>query len=58
VSGEDVVFGDDDGVLFVAAARVGEVLAAAQQICRPNASRPPGSGTAKRYGSRPTSTTT
>jgi regulator of RNase E activity RraA len=32
VSGEDVVFGDDDGVLFVAAERVAEVLTAAQQI--------------------------
>jgi 4-hydroxy-4-methyl-2-oxoglutarate aldolase len=32
VSGEDVVFADDDGVLFVAAERVEEVLAAARQI--------------------------
>jgi 4-hydroxy-4-methyl-2-oxoglutarate aldolase len=32
VSGEDVVFADDDGVLFVAAGRVDEVLAAARQI--------------------------
>jgi len=32
VSGDDVVFGDDDGVLFVAADRVEEVLAAAQRI--------------------------
>jgi 4-hydroxy-4-methyl-2-oxoglutarate aldolase len=32
VSGDDVVFGDDDGVLFVAAERVGEVLATAQRI--------------------------
>src|SRR5918912_1837318 len=32
VSGEDVVFADDDGVLFVAAERVDEVLAAAQKI--------------------------
>jgi regulator of RNase E activity RraA len=32
VTGDDVVFGDDDGVLFVAAERAEEVLAAAQQI--------------------------
>ena len=32
VSGDDVVFGDDDGVLFVAADRVKKVLATAQQI--------------------------
>ena len=32
VSGEDVVFADDDGVLFVAAERVEEVLAAARKI--------------------------
>ena len=32
VSGADVVFGDDDGVLFVAAERVAEVIATAQQI--------------------------
>jgi len=32
VSAEDVVFADDDGVLFVAAERVEEVLAAAQKI--------------------------
>ena len=32
LSGEDIVFGDDDGVLFVAADRVEEVLAAAHQI--------------------------
>ena len=32
VSGEDVVFADDDGVLFVAAGRVEEVLEAARQI--------------------------
>jgi regulator of RNase E activity RraA len=32
VSGTDVAFGDDDGVLFVAAERVAEVLATAQQI--------------------------
>ena len=32
VSGEDVVFADDDGVLFVAADRVEEVLAAARRI--------------------------
>jgi 4-hydroxy-4-methyl-2-oxoglutarate aldolase len=32
VSGEDVVFADEDGVLFVAAGRVDEVLAAARQI--------------------------
>ena len=32
VSGEDVVFADDDGVLFVAADRVQEVLAAARKI--------------------------
>jgi 4-hydroxy-4-methyl-2-oxoglutarate aldolase len=32
VSGEDVVFADDDGVLFVAADRVDEVLAAARKI--------------------------
>jgi 4-hydroxy-4-methyl-2-oxoglutarate aldolase len=34
VSGMDVVFGDDDGVLFVAAERAAEVLATAQQISR------------------------
>jgi 4-hydroxy-4-methyl-2-oxoglutarate aldolase len=32
VSDDDVVFGDDDGVLFVAAARAEEVLATAHQI--------------------------
>jgi 4-hydroxy-4-methyl-2-oxoglutarate aldolase len=32
VSGEDMVFADDDGVLFVAADRVEEVLAAARKI--------------------------
>ena len=32
VSGTDVVFGDDDGVLFVAVERAAEVLATAQQI--------------------------
>jgi 4-hydroxy-4-methyl-2-oxoglutarate aldolase len=32
VSRDDVVFADDDGVLFVAAGRVEEVLAAARQI--------------------------
>jgi regulator of RNase E activity RraA len=32
VSADDVVFGDDDGVLFVAARHVEEVLAAARQI--------------------------
>ena len=32
VSGSDVVFADDDGVLFVPADRVEEVLAAARQI--------------------------
>src|SRR5918912_3648487 len=32
VSRDDVVFGDDDGVLFVAAERADEVLAAARQI--------------------------
>ena len=32
VSRDDVVFADDDGVLFVAAERVDEVLAAAQRI--------------------------
>jgi 4-hydroxy-4-methyl-2-oxoglutarate aldolase len=34
VSGDDVVFGDDDGVLFVAAGRAEEVLATAHQIWR------------------------
>ncbi|MGH3940414.1 MAG: RraA family protein [Pseudonocardiaceae bacterium] len=32
VSTQDIVFGDDDGVLFVAAERVDEVLATAHQI--------------------------
>jgi regulator of RNase E activity RraA len=32
VSNDDVVFGDDDGVLFVAARHAGEVLATARQI--------------------------
>ena len=32
VSGGDIVFGDDDGVLFIAAEHAGEVLEAAQQI--------------------------
>jgi 4-hydroxy-4-methyl-2-oxoglutarate aldolase len=32
VSGEDMVFADDDGVLFVAADRVDDVLAAARRI--------------------------
>src|SRR5207247_791022 len=34
VSGDDVVFADDDGVVFVAADRVEEVLATAHQIWR------------------------
>jgi 4-hydroxy-4-methyl-2-oxoglutarate aldolase len=34
VSRDDVVFGDDDGVLFVAAAHAGEVLAAARELWR------------------------
>jgi len=32
VSGDDIVFGDDDGVLFVAAEHATRVLAAAEQI--------------------------
>src|ERR1700722_6423858 len=32
VTGDDVIFGDDDGVLFLAAGHAGEVLATAQQI--------------------------
>jgi regulator of RNase E activity RraA len=32
VSADDVVFGDDDGVLFVAADRLEDVLATANQI--------------------------
>lgn len=32
VTGDDVVFGDDDGVLFVAAEHAAQVLAAAEQI--------------------------
>ena len=32
VSDNDIVFGDDDGVLFLAAERAEEVLATAQQI--------------------------
>jgi 4-hydroxy-4-methyl-2-oxoglutarate aldolase len=32
VTGDDVIFGDDDGVLFVAAGHAGKVLATAQQI--------------------------
>ncbi len=32
MSDDDIVFADDDGVLFVAAERVEEVLAAAQKI--------------------------
>lgn len=34
VTSEDYVFGDDDGVLFVAADKAGEVLAAAHEIAR------------------------
>jgi 4-hydroxy-4-methyl-2-oxoglutarate aldolase len=34
IGGDDVVFGDDDGVLFVAAGRAEEVLASAQEIWR------------------------
>jgi 4-hydroxy-4-methyl-2-oxoglutarate aldolase len=34
VTDDDVVFGDDDGVLFVAADKVGEVLATARQIAQ------------------------
>ncbi|HKV32358.1 MAG TPA: RraA family protein [Candidatus Dormibacteraeota bacterium] len=34
VSNDDVVFGDDDGVLFIAAERAEDVLAAAHQIWR------------------------
>jgi 4-hydroxy-4-methyl-2-oxoglutarate aldolase len=32
VTGDDVIFGDDDGVLFVAAGHAGQVLATARQI--------------------------
>jgi 4-hydroxy-4-methyl-2-oxoglutarate aldolase len=32
VTGDDIVFGDDDGVVFVAASKAGEVLATARQI--------------------------
>ena len=32
VTRDDIVFGDDDGVVFVAASQAGEVLAAARQI--------------------------
>jgi 4-hydroxy-4-methyl-2-oxoglutarate aldolase len=32
VAGDDIVFGDDDGVVFVPASQAGEVLAAARQI--------------------------
>ena len=32
ITGADIVFGDDDGVLFVAAERAGEILTAAGQI--------------------------
>jgi regulator of RNase E activity RraA len=32
VSGDDIVFGDDDGALFVAAEHADEVLATAHQI--------------------------
>ena len=32
ITGDDIVFGDDDGVLFIAAERAGEILAAAGQI--------------------------
>jgi 4-hydroxy-4-methyl-2-oxoglutarate aldolase len=32
VTSDDIVFGDSDGVVFVAASRAGEVLAAARQI--------------------------
>ncbi|MGH3974827.1 MAG: RraA family protein, partial [Pseudonocardiaceae bacterium] len=34
VSDDDIVFGDDDGVLFVAAERAEEMLATAHQIWR------------------------
>ncbi|AEW99141.1 RraA family protein [Streptantibioticus cattleyicolor] len=34
VTGDDVVFGDDDGVLFVPGDRAGEVLATAERIAR------------------------
>jgi regulator of RNase E activity RraA len=32
VTGDDIVFGDSDGVVFIAAGQVGEVLATARQI--------------------------
>jgi 4-hydroxy-4-methyl-2-oxoglutarate aldolase len=34
VTGDDIVFGDDDGVVFVAASKAGEVLATARQIAQ------------------------
>lgn len=34
VTGADIVFGDDDGIVFVAANRAGEVLAVARQIAQ------------------------
>jgi len=58
VSDDDIVFGDDDGVLFVAAERAEEVLAVATRSGRPRVNRPAGSGQVRRCASRRPSTTT
>jgi regulator of RNase E activity RraA len=34
VTGDDIVFGDGDGVVFIAAGQAGEILATARQIAR------------------------
>jgi hypothetical protein len=57
VSGDDVVFGDDDGVLFVAAEHATRVLAAAEQIWQTEREQAHRSGPARRCASRQPSAT-
>jgi hypothetical protein len=58
VSAGDIVFADDDGVLFVAAERAEQVLVTAHQIWQTERTRPAGSGRVRHCASRPPSMTT
>ena len=58
VTAADVVFGDDDGVLFVSADKAGEVLAAAREFGQTEREQAAGSGPVRHYASRRPSRTT